>query len=121
MQIPVNCPYRSAGFSGHYQRDGAANVIYDTEGAPNYFPNSFSGPEPDAEHVEPPFQVTGDVSRHDQGDDTDFDQPRTFWNVILKDEDRHFVIKELSASLKSAQPFLQASLYHFWKNCGTNF
>lgn len=45
-QIPVNCPYRAKAKT--YQRDGPMCVNGNQEGAPNYFPNSFSGPQHDA-------------------------------------------------------------------------
>ena len=34
-------------FTRNYQRDGPMNVNGNQEGAPNYFPNSFSGPNVD--------------------------------------------------------------------------
>jgi catalase len=52
-QIPVNCPYRATART--YQRDGTMTMDQGKEGAPNYFPNSFSGPKDDkkyAQHVE---------------------------------------------------------------------
>ena len=44
-QIPVNCPYRAR--VKNMQRDGPMNVSGNQHGAPNYFPNSFSGPTAD--------------------------------------------------------------------------
>ena len=43
LQIPVNCPYSSR--ISNYQRDGPMTVNANHSGAPNYYPNSFSGPE----------------------------------------------------------------------------
>ena len=39
--------------SRNYQRDGPMTVTNNQGGAPNYFPNSFSGPQPNrsGEHV----------------------------------------------------------------------
>jgi len=42
-QIPVNCPYRAK--PRNYQRDGPMTVTNNQVGAPNYYPNSFSGPQ----------------------------------------------------------------------------
>ena len=42
MQIPVNCPYRVS--VRNFQRDGPMTVTDNQGGAPNYYPNSFSGP-----------------------------------------------------------------------------
>ncbi|PSN41548.1 Catalase [Blattella germanica] len=42
LQIPVNCPFQS--HVTNYQSDGPQTVRH-SGGAPNYFPNSFGGPE----------------------------------------------------------------------------
>jgi catalase len=61
LQIPVNCPYRTR--ITNYQRDGPQTFTNNQEGAPNYYPNSFSGPE-DAPHAAiTKFAPTGDVAR----------------------------------------------------------
>merc|ERR1711988_365188 len=53
QQIPINCPFNTK--ARNYQRDGPM-CIYNQGSAPNYFPNSFQGPQPDpneyAEHEE---------------------------------------------------------------------
>ncbi len=46
----------------------------DYAGYPNYFPNSFSGPENVAEALEPTFSVAGDVARYNTADDDNFSQ-----------------------------------------------
>ncbi len=52
-QIPVNCPYRAK--AKNYQRDANMCIDGNQEGAPNYYPNSFSGPKDNkskyAQHV----------------------------------------------------------------------
>ncbi|RVE46856.1 hypothetical protein evm_008501 [Chilo suppressalis] len=50
LQIPVNCPYRVK--VTNYQRDGP-QAINNQEGCPNYFPNSFSGPQEDSKPIGP--------------------------------------------------------------------
>ena len=56
------------------QRDSVMTVDGNQEGAPNYFPNSFSGPDHNkkwAQHVD---TLTGDVARHDSSNDDNFSQ-----------------------------------------------
>lgn len=60
LQLPVNCPFKVR----NYQRDGPS--CYSNQGgAPNYFPNSFSGPLNDsrAKELDPPFNVNGEANR----------------------------------------------------------
>lgn len=61
LQLPVNCPYRSK--VTNYQRDGPQ--AYDNQGsAPNYYPNSFSGPEQKSQCAMSTFNVSGDVAKY---------------------------------------------------------
>lgn len=62
MQLPVNCPYRSK--VTNYQRDGPQ--AYDNQGsAPNYYPNSFSGPEQQSAYRMSSFDVSGAVAKYE--------------------------------------------------------
>lgn len=62
MQLPVNCPYRSK--ATNYQRDGPQ--AYDNQGsAPNYYPNSFSGPEQKSHYAITTFNVSGAVAKYE--------------------------------------------------------
>lgn len=62
MQLPVNCPFRSK--VTNYQRDGPQ--AYENQGsAPNYYPNSFSGPEQQPKYSMSRFSVSGDVAKYD--------------------------------------------------------
>uniref|UniRef100_A0A1B0DEK2 Catalase n=1 Tax=Phlebotomus papatasi TaxID=29031 RepID=A0A1B0DEK2_PHLPP len=71
LQLPVNCPYRVT--PKHYQRDGPMNFTDNLNGAPNYYPNSFGGPEVSqrALKLDPPYKVCGDVARFDSGESED--------------------------------------------------
>ncbi|XP_060520225.1 catalase-like [Cylas formicarius] len=106
LQIPVNsCPFRVRT----YQRDGFMTISH-AGGAPNYHPNSFSGPQTDpvVKSVYPPFTVTGDVNRYD---DTctadDFVQPRIFWQKVLDQGAKDRLVENLVGSLKQASDFIQ--------------
>ena len=53
-----------------------------TDDAPNYFPNSFSGPDVKTAQVESTFNVSGDVARYNNADDDNFTQTGLFWNKV---------------------------------------
>lgn len=78
-------------------------------GAPNYYPNSFSGPEPlqQAADLEPRFKVSGDVYRYDSGDEDNFTQPRIFWNSVLDEAARKRLVANIADSLSNALEFIQ--------------
>lgn len=58
----MNCPYRSK--VTNYQRDGPQ--AYDNQGsAPNYYPNSYSGPEQQPRLKMSTFNVSGDVAKYE--------------------------------------------------------
>jgi catalase len=50
--------------------------------APNYFPNSFSGPDLKSAKVESTFPVSGDVARYNSADDDNFTQTGIFWRKV---------------------------------------
>lgn len=105
LQIPVNCPYRTR--ITNYQRDGPQTFTNNQEGAPNYYPNSFSGPE-DAPHAAiTKFAPTGDVARYNTGDDDNFSQPSIFWKKTLKPEERDRLVQNIVDHLKDAADFIQ--------------
>lgn len=78
-------------------------------GAPNYYPNSFSGPEPiqRAADLEPPFKVVGDVYRIDSGHEDNFTQAKLFWNSVLDDAARQRLVSNIADSLSNALDFIQ--------------
>ena len=108
LQLPVNCPYRSRAFN--YQRDGPMTFDTHSAGFPNYFPNSFSGPEHVAGAAEAHYAVSGNVARHDSSDLDNFTQVRQFWNTVLGEKERDRLVANISGHLKKAQTFLQVSL-----------
>lgn len=78
--------------------DGPMCVNNNQGGAPNYYPNSFSGPEPilRAAVLEPPLKVSGDVYRYDSGNEDNFTQPRIFWNSVLDDTARERLVSNIA-------------------------
>jgi catalase len=96
-QLPVNRPLAPLRT---YTRDGP--MSYDNQaGAPNYFPNSFGGPvlEGWSQSV---FPLTGDVIRHDSGDEDNFTQVDVFWQQELLPDERQRTVNNIAGHLKNA-------------------
>lgn len=88
LQLPLNCPYKVS--TKNYQRDGPSTFTDNQGGAPNYYPNSFSGPAecPRVKKLVPSFSVSGDVDRYSSGDAEDnFGQPTLFWKDTVNAEE----------------------------------
>jgi len=103
QQLPVNCPFARVR---NYQRDGP--MTFDNqEGAPNYFPNSFQGPQDDKKWTAHLFQASADVARYNTADDDNFTQVGDFWRKVLKPEERERLAQNIAGNLKDAKPFIQ--------------
>lgn len=98
-QIPVNCPLRSVRMTT-YTRDGPMRVDNSNGGAPNYFPNSFSGPHECPSAIQSKFQLTGDVVREDTGNEDNFSQVDLFWRQVLTPDARQRLVDNIAGSLK---------------------
>lgn len=103
LQIPVNCPFKVR----NYQRDGPQCINDNQNGAPNYYPNSFSGPEHNKVHLESVCPVVGDVKRYDSGNEDNFTQVGTFWDKVLNDQEKQRLIENMSGHLTNAADFIQ--------------
>eukprot|EP00112_Aurelia_sp_Birch-Aquarium-sp1_P010866 Seg2300.3 transcript_id=Seg2300.3/GoldUCD/mRNA.D3Y31 product=Catalase protein_id=Seg2300.3/GoldUCD/D3Y31 len=104
QQLPVNCPYRAK--ATNYQRDGPQ--AYDNQGnAPNYFPNSFSGPTENPDAAATVFHVSGDVAKYSTADDDNFTQVGTFWEKVLNETEREHLVSNIAGHMKDAQEFIQ--------------
>ncbi|XP_065211364.1 catalase-like [Planococcus citri] len=104
LQLPVNCPYRVR--MTNHQRDGP-HAYRNQEGAPNYFPNSFGGPQPSPKGKIVPFNVEGVADRYESGDENNFEQPRNFWKNVLREDERTRLVENLVGSIKNAADFIQ--------------
>ena len=89
----------------NYQRDGFMPIC-NQGGAPNYFPNSFNGPQECSIVKEPPFPLTGDVDRYDPENEDDFGQATMFWRDILDADAKTRLVNNMVASLKAASTFI---------------
>lgn len=104
LQIPVNCPYARIN---NYQRDGPQNISTNDNGAPNYYPNSFSGPEQDPKHKAHVFSTSGDVARYNSSDEDNFTQPNLFWTNVLNAEEKQRLVDNIGGHLSGASEFIQ--------------
>jgi len=103
LQLPVNCPFAVK----NYQRDGP-QCFNNQAGAPNYHPNSFSGPEecPRAKTLSHVYKVEGDAKRYDTGDEDNFKQASAFYNKTLNEAERQRLIDNIAGNLKDAADFI---------------
>ncbi|XP_064571525.1 catalase [Zonotrichia leucophrys gambelii] len=105
LQIPVNCPFRAR--VANYQRDGPMTVSDNQGGAPNYYPNSFTGPEDQPQLKESRVFASGDVQRFNSANEDNVTQVREFYLKVLNEEERQRLCKNIAEHLKDAQLFIQ--------------
>jgi catalase len=104
--IPVNAPKNAPENS--YQRDGFMRVDSNGEGGPNYWPNSFGGPEPDPVAGEPPFEVSRNAAHLAFSyPNDDFVQAGALYRKAMTDMDRDHLIGNIVDNLGNAQGRIQ--------------
>jgi len=104
--LPVNAP--KAAPIASYQRDGAMRFDGNGGGGPNYWPNTFGGPAPDAGFAFPPIDVTGTAARHAYTlGDVDFVQAGALYRKVMTDKDREHLVANIVGHLKGAQKRIQ--------------
>jgi catalase len=104
--LPVNAP--RAVKEDNYQRDGFMRGDGNQGGGPNYWPNSFGGPNPDPSVAPPPIDIAGMAARHEYTlGDVDFVQPKALYEKVMTDEDREHLIGNIVAHLGGAQKRIQ--------------
>lgn len=106
-QIPVNRPFNTTAQA--YQRDGPMRVDGNMNDAPNYHPNSFSGPAPaDSTHAGwHADAASGHVGRCPTGDDDNFTQAGEFFRRTLDEGGRQRLTDNIAGALCGAQEFIQ--------------
>jgi len=103
--IPVNRPKNIVNY---YQRDGAMNVSENGSDGPNYYPNSFHGPEPQVDIAEPTFEVSGEAARQPYNHpNDDFFQAGELYRRVMNDMDRDHLIGNITTHLCNAQKRIQ--------------
>jgi catalase len=104
--LPVNMP--KAAPENNYQRDAFMRFDDNGGGAPNYWPNSFGGPEPDSNSLEPPFEVSGQAARHAYTHpNDDFVQPGNLYRDVMTDEACDHLVGNIVSHLSGAQKRIQ--------------
>lgn len=78
-------------------------------GAPNYYPNSFAGPQESerARKLAPPEKITGDVYRISSGHEDNFSQATIFYNQVLDADAKTRLVNNISGHLAGASTFIQ--------------
>jgi len=92
----------------NYQRDGFMRFDVNRGIAPNYYPNSFGGPEPDIQAAEPVFKVSGNAARQSYTHpNDDFVQAGNLYRKVMTDEDRDHLIGNIVSHLCNARNDIQ--------------
>jgi len=105
FQLPVNCPYATK--CRNYQRDGPMCFDGNQDNAPNYYPNSFSGPQDSTKHKWSNVSYSGEVQRYRTDDDDNFSQVGNFYRKVLNDEERTRLVQNIAGHAKDAAEFIQ--------------
>jgi len=104
--LPVNAP--KAAPIASYQRDGAMRFDGNGGGSPNYWPNSFGGPAPEAGTGIPPIDVAGAAARHAYVlGDVDFVQAGALYRKVMTDADREHLVGNIVGHLGGAKKPIQ--------------
>jgi len=104
--LPVNAPKNAPMAS--YQRDGA--MRFDDNGGigPNYYPNSFGGPSPDASASDPGLGLSGVTGRTEYPHpNDDYEQAGVLFGTVMTDLDRDHLVSNIVGHLKNAQTRIQ--------------
>jgi len=104
-QLPVNRP---KAMTMNYQRDGLMRTMTEHEGSPNYYPNTFGGPEPDAAAKWPTYEIKGEWGRYTYvHPNSDYVQPAALYNKVMTDVDRAHLISNIVEHLGNAKKEIQ--------------
>lgn len=104
--IPINAPKNAPEMS--YQRDGFMRTDSGGGADPNYWPNSFNGPEPDISVKEPPFEISGEADRYPYSyPNDDFVQAGNLYRDVMTGQDRENLIGNIVDHLGGAQKRIQ--------------
>lgn len=104
--LPVNRP--KGVKMTNYQRDGYMRFDSNEGSSPNYYPNSFGGPEPNIQTAEPPYEVSGKVARQPyKHPNDDFAQPGNLYRKVMTKQDRDHLIGNIVTHLCNAKKDIQ--------------
>ena len=118
--LPVNRP--KAVKTMNYQRDGYMRFDANGGSAPNYYPNSFGGPEPDIQAAEPPYEVSGKAARQPYTHpNDDFVQPGNLYRKVMTDQDRDHLIGNIVTHLCNAKKEIQIRQTKIFSKADTEY
>ncbi|CAF4686920.1 unnamed protein product [Rotaria sp. Silwood1] len=103
LLLPVNNPETNKSVKVcTYQRDGAMQVGHNHSGCPNYYRNTFHGPEvmKPEKYLEHATFESGMAARHEANDDDNYSQPRIFYQKVLDDRGRAHLIQNIVEHLQ---------------------
>jgi len=104
--LPVNAPKNTRENS--YQRDGFMRNDQNGGSGPNYWPNSFNGPESDISAKEPPIEMSGKADRYPyKYPNDDFIQPGNLYRDVMTDQERETLAGNIISHLGDAQKRIQ--------------
>lgn len=119
-QIPINQAKNAK--VNNYQRDSYMNVDGNGESAPNYYPNSMGGPEPDISFNPPQIEVQAVIDRHTRPtEDVDFIQAGELYRRVMDDSARTNLISNLVGHMQEAQENIQYRQTALFYKCDTEY
>jgi catalase len=106
LLIPINATKHAAENS--YQGDGFMQTGHNEGGGPDYWPDSFGGPEPAPQASESPFEIEGRAGHYPyQHSDDDFVHAGNRYRKVVSHQDRQSLIGNIVDHLGSAQKRFQ--------------
>ncbi|MBF8457506.1 catalase [Kaistella sp. G5-32] len=118
--LEVNrCPF---GFN-NYQRDGAMADSSSYKDAPNYYPNSFDGVEPDSDYKNLDYDLDSTSVAHfnrNENDDDHYTQPGLLYTKAMTKEAREHLVKNIIESMNDISgpkkdEIINRQLCHFFR------
>lgn len=104
--LPINAP--RATVMNSYQRDGAMRSDNNGGPGPNYWPNTFNGPEPVPGSGIPGIDISGLAARHAYTlGDIDFVQAGDLYRQVMSEEDRSHLVGNIVGHLRNAMKRIQ--------------
>ncbi|KAI1296834.1 Catalase [Halotydeus destructor] len=114
----VKCP-----FFPPTARDGYQMHKKDLKGTPNYVPCSFMNLYQEGKHSSPAYEVSGQVGRHDDGDEDNFRQVQVFWKKVLSEPEQQRLLDNVAKTLVHCDGRIQDRVVKWFSKvypeCGT--
>lgn len=111
--LPANAP-KSA--MNHYHKDGSMRFFDNNSGVIDayYEPNTFGGPVEVPEAQEPPYKISGDISRYEDQDEIgDFKQPGDLFRMFTEEQKQRLFTNIAGAMAGVPSEIVERQLKHF--------